>query len=91
MIVKYEIFDDEYLFVIGNNKEVIIVSVIVGNMLILVIIDSGVSVNVLDIVTFNYLMDNGFVFRKFNVRIYLYDSEMSFFVKGIFSINVLTF
>lgn len=91
MTAKHEISDDEYLFVIGNNKEATTVSVTVGNMLIPVIIDSGASANVLDTATFNYLMDNGFVLRKFNVRIYSYDSEMPLPVKGTFSTNVSTF
>lgn len=59
--------------------------------MISVIIDSGVSVNVLDSVIFGKLVEDRFVFRRFILKIYSYGSETSFFVKGIFSVNVLTF
>ena len=58
---KPEISDDKYPFAIGENKEATTVPVTVGSTSIPVIIDSGVSVNVLNSATFNKLMDNGFV------------------------------
>ena len=61
MTTEPEISDDEYLFAIRENKEATTVPVTVDSMSITVIIDSGVSVNVLDSATFNKLMDNGFV------------------------------
>lgn len=59
--------------------------------MISVIIDSGVSVNVLDSVIFGKLAEDRFVFRRFILKIYSYGSETLFFVKGIFGVNVLTF
>ena len=43
--------DDEYLFVIGSNMEHNTVQITVEGTLILVIVDSGASVNVLDSAT----------------------------------------
>ena len=85
-----EIFDDEYLFAIGENKEATTVPLIVGSTSIPVIIDLGASVNVLDSATFNKLMDNGFVLRNSSVKIYPYGSQTPLPVKGLSFTHVPT-
>lgn len=88
MTTEPEISDDEYLFVIGENKEATTVPVTVDNTSIPVIIDLGASVNVLDSATLTRLMDNGFVLRNLSVRIYPYGPETPLPVNGTFSANV---
>ena len=88
MTTEHEISDDEYLFAVGSNKEATTVVVTVGTMLIPIIIDSGASVNVLESAVFHKLMDNGFILRTLNVKIYPYRSETPLPVKGMFSANV---
>ena len=86
----YELSDDEYLFSIGDTKQAATAPITIGNTVIPVIIDSGVSVNVLDSATLGKLGDNRFVLRKSNVKIYPYGSETPLPNKGTFSANVST-
>ena len=91
MATEHDTSDDEYLFAIGSNKtEDKTVPITVEDTLIPVIIDSGVSINVLDGSTFNKLSAKGIALRPSNVKIYPYGSETPLPVKGTFHTNVST-
>ena len=62
----------------------------IGNTVIPVIIDSGASVNLLDSAMFSKLVENRFVLRRSNVKIYPYGSETPLPVKETSSANVST-